>query len=152
MAARRDERVINNKGTYHAITIGLLQLAHLSGHLYPKVNFIAVLERKKRNLMVLCERTRTFLACIAYIPDDFELDVLWIRLAWAGFGFLFLVAHGKVRTLVYSRRDSVRGDFPGGPGSTPAAAAAAIAARRDREDADCAHRGCLPDCRTSLFN
>lgn len=34
------------KSTHHAITVRLLQLAHLCGHFYPKVNFIAVLEEE----------------------------------------------------------------------------------------------------------
>lgn len=33
--------------------------------------------------------------CIAYVAHDFELDVFGISVAWAGFGFLFLV-HDKV--------------------------------------------------------
>jgi hypothetical protein len=41
------EGKIINEGTHHTITVGLLQLPHLSGHLYPKVNFVAVLEEKR---------------------------------------------------------------------------------------------------------
>lgn len=34
------------KSTNHTIAIRFLEFTHLSGHLYPKVNFIAVLKKK----------------------------------------------------------------------------------------------------------
>lgn len=87
------------KNTHHTIAVGFLQFAHLSGHLYPKVNFIAVLKKKKEKastytpIIRMNDRENIKMACarIAYVSDNFELDVLGVSIAWAGFGFLFLV-------------------------------------------------------------
>lgn len=88
------------------------------------------------------------LACITYISNDFEFDVLRIGVPWAGFGFLFLVAHGKVRALVQTHGEigPGRSRWTIAAGSAPAVA---TAARCDRGVRRC-YRSCLPDCRTSL--
>lgn len=75
------------------------------------------------------------LACNTYVSNDFEFDVLRIGVPWAGFGFLFLVAHGKVRALVQTHGEigPGRSRWTTAAGSAPAVA---TAARCDRGDAD----------------